>query len=47
MKPKIPYFRQEKNTSCGIACVRMVAAFYGKNTNIKNSHLRGQEYGNL
>ncbi len=32
MKLKIPYFGQEKNTSCGIACVRMVAAFYGKNT---------------
>lgn len=32
MKIKIPYFRQEKNTNCGVACVRMVAAFYGKNT---------------
>ncbi len=32
MKIKIPYFRQEKNINCGVACVRMVVAFYGKNT---------------
>lgn len=32
MKLKIPYFRQEKNTTCGAACVRMVFAFYGKDT---------------
>ena len=31
MKLKIPYFKQEKNTTCGVACMRMVFAFYGKN----------------
>ncbi len=30
MKLNIPYFKQEKNTTCGVACVRMVFAFYGK-----------------
>ena len=30
MKIKIPYFRQEKNTTCGVACVKMVLAFHGK-----------------
>lgn len=30
MKVKIPYFRQEKNTTCGVACVKMVLAFHGK-----------------
>jgi len=30
MKLKIPYFRQEKNTTCGVASVRMVLAFHGK-----------------
>jgi len=30
MKLNIPYFRQEKNTTCGVACLRMVMAFYGK-----------------
>jgi len=30
MKLNIPYFRQEKNTTCGVACLRMVMAFYSK-----------------
>ena len=30
MKLKIPYFRQETNTTCGVACVKMVLAFHGK-----------------
>lgn len=30
MRLKIPYFRQEKNTTCGVACVKMVLAFHGK-----------------
>lgn len=30
MKLKIPYFRQEKNTTCGVVCVKMVLAFHGK-----------------
>ena len=30
MKLKVPYFRQEKNTTCGVACVRMVFQFYDK-----------------
>lgn len=30
MKIKIPYFRQETNTTCGVACVKMVLAFHGK-----------------
>jgi Peptidase C39 family. len=30
MKLNIPYFKQEKNTTCGVACVRMVFSFYGK-----------------
>ena len=30
MKLNIPYFKQEKNTTCGVACVRMVLSFYGK-----------------
>lgn len=30
MKLKIPYFRQEKNTTCGVASLRMVLAFCGK-----------------
>lgn len=30
MKLKIPYFRQETNTTCGVTCVKMVLAFHGK-----------------
>ena len=30
MKLKVPYFKQEKNTTCGVACLRMALAFYGK-----------------
>ena len=30
MKLNIPYHKQEKNTTCGVACLRMVMAFYGK-----------------
>jgi ABC-type bacteriocin/lantibiotic exporter with double-glycine peptidase domain len=30
MKLKVPYFKQEKNTTCGVACLRMVLASYGK-----------------
>lgn len=30
MKLNVPYFSQEKNTTCGVACLRMVMAFYGK-----------------
>ena len=30
MKLNIPYFKQEKNTTCGVACLRMVLAFYGE-----------------
>lgn len=30
MKLNMPYFKQEKNTTCGVACLRMVLAFYGK-----------------
>lgn len=30
MKLRVPYFRQEKNTNCGVACVRMVLAVHGK-----------------
>lgn len=33
MRLKIPYFRQEKNTTCGVACVRMIFSFYGKELN--------------
>ncbi|GFP36040.1 hypothetical protein HKBW3S43_01828, partial [Candidatus Hakubella thermalkaliphila] len=29
MKLNIPYFKQEKNTTCGVACVRMIFSFYG------------------
>jgi ABC-type bacteriocin/lantibiotic exporter with double-glycine peptidase domain len=29
MTLKIPYFRQEKSTTCGPACVRMVTASLG------------------
>jgi len=29
MKTKVPYFRQEKTTTCGPACVRMVIAYNG------------------
>ncbi|MEW6419327.1 MAG: cysteine peptidase family C39 domain-containing protein [Nitrospirota bacterium] len=29
MKLEIPYFKQEKSTTCGPACVRMVATYYG------------------
>ncbi|MCX5815405.1 MAG: hypothetical protein NTX75_04070 [Proteobacteria bacterium] len=35
MKFKIPYFKQEKNTTCGVACLRMVFAFYGGNAGQK------------
>jgi ABC-type bacteriocin/lantibiotic exporter with double-glycine peptidase domain len=31
MKLKVPYFKQEKNTNCGVACLKMVFAFYGMN----------------
>jgi hypothetical protein len=31
MKLNIPYFKQEKNITCGVTCLRMVFAFYGKN----------------
>jgi ATP-binding cassette subfamily B protein len=30
MKLNIPYYKQRKNTTCGVACVRMVFKFYGK-----------------
>ncbi len=30
MKLNVPYFKQEKNTTCGVVCVRMVFSFYGK-----------------
>ena len=30
MKLRIPYFKQEKTTTCGPACLRMVMAFEGK-----------------
>ena len=30
MKLKVPYFKQEKETNCGVACLRMVAAFHEK-----------------
>ncbi len=30
MKLNIPYFRQEKNTTCGVACLRMAMAFFGE-----------------
>ena len=30
MKLTIPYFKQERNTTCGVASVRMVLAFHGK-----------------
>ncbi|MBI4746719.1 MAG: C39 family peptidase [Deltaproteobacteria bacterium] len=29
MKLKVPYFRQENETHCGVACIRMVLSFYG------------------
>lgn len=29
MKIEVPYFKQEKNTTCGPACVRMVMAYCG------------------
>lgn len=29
MKLNVPYFRQENETHCGVACVRMVLSFYG------------------
>lgn len=29
MKLSVPYFRQEDDTHCGVACVRMVLSFYG------------------
>ncbi len=28
MKLKVPYFKQERETNCGVACLRMVAAFH-------------------
>ncbi len=30
MKLNVPYFKQEKNITCGVVCVRMVFSFYGK-----------------
>ncbi len=30
MKLNVPYYKQGKNTTCGVACVRMVFKFYGK-----------------
>jgi len=30
MRLNIPYFKQEKNTTCGVACLRMVLAFCGE-----------------
>ena len=30
MKLNIPYFRQEKNTTCGVACLRMAISFFGE-----------------
>ena len=30
MKIKVPFFRQEKDTTCGVACLRMVLAYFGK-----------------
>ena len=29
MKNTVPYFRQEKSTTCGPACVRMISAYNG------------------
>ena len=29
MKLRVPYFRQEKDTTCGPACLRMIMAFEG------------------
>ncbi len=29
MKLKVPYFKQEKSTTCGPACIRMVVAYNG------------------
>jgi len=30
MKLNIPYFRQENNTTCGVACLRMAMSFFGE-----------------
>ncbi len=30
MKLIVPYFKQERETTCGVACLRMVAAFHEK-----------------
>ena len=30
MKIKVPFFGQEKDTTCGVACLRMVLAYFGK-----------------
>jgi ATP-binding cassette, subfamily B, bacterial len=30
MKIRVPYHRQEGNTTCGVACLRMLFAFHGK-----------------
>ena len=27
---KVPYFRQKKDYTCGVACLRMILGFYGK-----------------
>ena len=29
MKLNVPYFRQEKSTTCGVACLRMILSFNG------------------